>query len=575
VAEPVEGPPAGLTAGIVIAGIGALLVALAPLIGLVEPRTPPAFVSWPLLLLLAGLPPALSWWFARKRTPLLAAAVLLGPAVLAPGRLIIDGQLLIDPGLAARPELLLPNTLDPLKPSVGLWLLLLGRIAALIAGIVAMTSADAARETSLGPVFGGSDASAATSRKQGQLAVVLCATVLGAVGVLMMQFASDNPYLVSRAAVDSPLPVLVGSLLVAVGIPSVGGFVASSVDREMARGGLLGLAVALAGIAVPPLFAATVVPQIHYGWGSVLGLVAALALTALGLTAGRVESRASSGELRLPPLARLLRTAGALAVVAGVLAVVGAATPQWAMPGGVSQPSYTARMLWPAGVVLVVLGIGLLLPRVALRIRPALSVAWVVLPLTAAAALDTVFAAAQAAGAQAGIGAWAAGVAGGVAGLAAVASAFAGAIERDDVDRTEVVLHRAVLVPAVLALPLAVGAFGWPVLVAPDYDPPGVFSNFGVTSWGLVLALVAVLASAVLAPVCRSTRAVALFCGAALVVLVRMLELPLTAGRVAGSGPGPGLWLAAACLVVLLIAAVVAACSRDSAEKPAMRFGTE
>lgn len=540
---------------------GAVLTGFAPAVGVVAPSTPPAFVSWPLLLLLAVLAPALSLWLTRKGRTVLAASLLLGPAALAPGRIVLDSQLAVDAGLAARPELMLPVTLVRFTPSAGLWMLMCGNVATVIAGVFAMISLGRARD----PVPDGFDIdTAGASRRQGQLAFVLCVAVLGAVSVLMPQFVSGTPYLVPRAAVDSPLLVLAGSLLIAVAVPTVGGFVAGATDREMARGGLLGLAIALAAIVIPPLAAATFVAQIHYDSGGVLGLVAALAMVGLAWSAGRTDERVRSDAPRIPSLTRLLALTGGLAVIAGVLAVVGAMSPQWELPSGISTVSYPARMLWPSGLVMVVLGGGVLLPATALRVRPVLSMAWVVVPLAATAALDTVFAADEGAGASAGSGAWEAGVAGVLATLAGVAAAFAGAVERDDVDLTEVVVRRTTAVLSLVVFPLAVATFGLPVLTAPGFTPPGLFMDFEVTSWGLVLGLAAVLAAIVLAPLCRPERAAALLCGAALIVLMRIVELPLTAARAAGSGPGAGLWWALACVAALVVG-VIASLRRPKA----------
>lgn len=560
-----ERPSGWLITAIVVAVIGALLIGLAPVVGVVTPHTPPAFASWPVLLLFAVLPPVLAGWFAWKGSAVLAAALLLGPAALAPGRMVLDSQLAVDAGLAARPELFLPVTLVRLTPSLGLWLLMCGNGAAILAGVLAMTGVGRTRD----PVPGGFDVDtmAATSRKQGQLAFVLCVAVLGAVGVLLAQFGSSTPFLVPRAAVDSPLPVFAGSLLVAVGLPTVGGFVAGSADREMARGGLLGLAIALAAIVAPPLVAATFLAEIRYGTGAVLGLLAALALAGLAWSAGRSGQRDRGAVTRIPSLTRLLVLTGGLSVLAGALAIVGAVSPQWELPSGVSTVSYPARMLWPAGLMMVVLGAASLFPAAALRIRPVLSIAWVVVPLAATAALDTVFAAAQGAGANAGAGAWEEGFAAALATLAGVAAALAGAVERDDVDLTEVVVRRGSAVPSLVVFPLAVAGFATPVLAAPGFTAPGLFAEFQVTSWGLVLGLAAVIAAIVLAPLCRPERAAALLCGAALTVLMRVLELPLTAARAAGSGPGMGLWWSLGCLVALVAGVVVNLRGRDRAPR--------
>jgi hypothetical protein len=145
-----------------------------------------------------------------------------------------------------------------------------------------------------------------------------------------------------------------------------------------------------------------------------------------------------------------------------------------------------------------------------------------------------------------------------VALAAACTAGLAGGVERDDVDLTELSWRPQVLAPAVAAAALAVGAFGLPVLKADGFHPPGIWSDFRFASWGLVFSLVAVLAAALLAPICRPARAVGLLLGAAGLVLVRLLYLPLDRSTAPGTGAGPGLLIAVACLVALLVAAGMA-----------------
>ncbi|MCA1190170.1 MULTISPECIES: hypothetical protein [unclassified Saccharopolyspora] len=592
------GPPTGLTAAIALSALGALLTAFAPLLGLVAPDMPAAFTSWPWLLVPALVPAVLAAVFRGSR-PALAAAVLLGPAVLAPGRLVQDAQLLVDAGLAARPELLLPDTLDPLGAAPGTWVLLAGHLLALAAGVLALIAgrglfdhADGASDAfgSFGEdafagssvaeaaADGGSGRGRAGARRQGLLALVLCATAIAAVGLLMGPFTSDDPYLLAKPAVEAPVAVAIGSLLLAIAVPAAAGFMAGSADRDLVRGGLLGLAAGLAAVAVPPLVAVALLPRLHFGWGPALVLAAALVLVGLAVEGGRDPAR-NSGEVRLPALTRLLRAAGALALLAGALAVVGALTPHLRMPSWIDDPSvYPARLLWPGGVLLVLLGAALLVPSIAAAVRPALTAAWAALPLAGAAALDSVLTSTQVAGADAAPGAWASGAAMVFALLAAITAALAGGVEREevdlaepdwqpergaDVDLAERSWRPVVAVPAALAALLGLAAVLLPVLSAPDYTAPGVFTRFGTASWGLIGAGVAVLVATVLAVRSRPARAAALLVGAALVMVVRALEFPLTAGRAADATPGPGLWCAVAAAVVLLITALLAGRSAE------------
>jgi hypothetical protein len=142
--------------------------------------------------------------------------------------------------------------------------------------------------------------------------------------------------------------------------------------------------------------------------------------------------------------------------------------------------------------------------------------------------------------------------------VAAILAGIAGTAERDDVDLTEHRANLAVVIPAVAATVLGVGGFGLPALKAPDFVAPGIWSDFRLTSWGLLLGLLVVVAVGGLAPVSRPARAAALLLGAVGVVGVRLLEFPLTSGRVPEASAGAGTWLSLACLVALAIAAVVA-----------------
>lgn len=569
--------PSGLVAALVVAAAGALLVGAAPAVGMVAPAQPPAFTSWPLLLVLAALPPGLAAAFLRSGKHGVAAAVLIAPAALAPGRAILDAQPLADASGSARPELLVPTTLDPAAPALGCWLLLAGHVAVAASGVVAhFAGTDRAKAgRAVGPpVFGDSEqvddagqaasaaspnAGASGTQRRGLPAFVLCVAVVAAVAVLMRQFTSDNPYLVPRAVMDAPPPlVLIGSIAVAVAALITSGVATSTSDLDVARGTLLGLASGIAGFSVPPLVAASVVPEVHYGTGAVLGLASLLVLAVLSVPAGRPPARAGTDDLRLPALGRLHNVAGALAVLAGILAVFGAVLPELQLPEGVSDTSaYPAARLWPAGLVMIVLGAVLLQPRANSWIRPALPTAWAVLPLTVAATLDSVFSTLALTDASAGVGAWASGAALAAGGAAAAVSAVAGSVERDDVDRTEITWRRAVIAPCALAAVLAVAAFSFPAVTAPGYQPPGLFTDFSTTSWGIVVALVAVVAACAIAPAARPPRSAALLSGAAAVALLRVLELPLSAGRVDGLGPGPGFWSGLGCFAVLVVAAVV------------------
>lgn len=565
-APPENGGRIGLLAAIALAAAGALLFGLAPAVGVAD-GAQPAFTSWPWLLVPAALPPALAAWSLRAGKRGLAAGLLIAPAVLAPGRLVLDAQLVVGAVDVARPELLKPTTLDPLPPATGTWMLLAAHALIGLAGAVAAVTAG--DRGSAAPSFGSDEplgpdsaerAQRSGARRQGLLALVLCAAFAAGVGAMMTQLASDDPYLVPHAAVDSSLLVLIGSALFAIGIPSAGGLAVSSADPEFARGGLLGLALAVGAYVLPSLAAATFVPTLHYGAGAVYGLIAALVLAALAAPAGRTP-QVDEHDLSLPAGARLSTTTGVLAVLAGGLGLAGAASPVLQVSElFLSNPAtYPARMLWPAGGALVVVGAAVLWRPIAPWARPALAVAWAGLPLATAGVLDSVFTSLQMPGTFALSGTWLASAGALVGALAAVIAAVTGAVERDDVDLTERSWWPLGLAPAALVVLLALGAFSLPAVTAPDYVEPGLFTGFSTASWGEVIALVAIAGAAVLVPRSRPSRAAGLLVGAALVLLVRALEFPLTQERVPGSAPGPALWCAAGGAAVALLGAVVLA----------------
>jgi hypothetical protein len=219
---------------------------------------------------------------------------------------------------------------------------------------------------------------------------------------------------------------------------------------------------------------------------------------------------------------------------------------------------------------MVVLGLLVLIRPIAAVVRPALTAGSVAIPLAGLLALDAVATASSTSGAiRAAAGTWWAVLAVVLALAAALASAVAGGSERDDVDLTERNVNIMLAAPVAAAGLFAIGAFGLPTMRAPEFVAPGLWSNFRLASWGLLIAVLVVLVIAVLATRSRPSRAVALLLGAAALVGVHALEMPLTAERVRGATVGPGTWLSLACIAALVISALVAATVR--AEAPSRR----
>jgi hypothetical protein len=559
---------------LVTSAVAASLLATGPMLTVVRASdgsgAEPAFMSAPLLATLAFIPAVTAWLLAGLGRPAAAAGLLGSLALLAIGRMVIDVQLLTDPWSAARPELLVPVGLAELTAGPAVPVLLLGHGLTLIAGVLALAAWRKAKADT-GETMTPRDSASG----QRTLVVALCAGTLAAAGLMITQFRSSDPYLAPSAAVDAPLPTLLGTLLVAGGAVLAACLAASAADADAARGGLAGAAVGVVVVVLPPLAAAATSDTLGVSAGPFVALGGAALLAGAALLTGRPsrpagEQARTEGELRLPAVSLMHRVAGALAVAAGAAGLLGAATRQVsaAVLTGLAYPAtvvmappvvYPARLLAPAGALLVVLGALLLIPRLATAARPALAVGWAAMPLAATATLDVTLTATQLDGVSAGPGVWPTALALLLAPAAGAAAAFAGGLERDEVDLTQRRIERSSVVLGGLAAVLAVPAFGVPLVTSRDYLPAGLWSRFSVASWGLLAAAAVVVAAGLLAPRSRPSRAVALLVGAAAVITVHVGAVPLIGGR--GDAPesiAAGTWFALACGLALLGGAYVA-----------------
>ena len=532
--------------------IGALLTSVGSLLPVSSPATPPGFSSGALLFVLGLLPVAVAIGFAAPGRALAAGGALIAAALFTPGRLLTDLQFLVDAKLAERPELLLSNpTSGALHAGTGVWLLLAGQVVTLIAGLLMVgqgveRTGESDRPGSRGPLF-----------------IAVCVGVVGAIGLLSAPFHSNTPEMINPDLLSGPLWPLIGGLLLAAAVPVLATVAVTAADPELTVGWLFGGAAALIAVALPSLVAGFAVPGLQEGAGSYLALIAAVCLLALAGYALRASSRDNTEDVaqpELPGAARLHTTVAVLGLVTAIAAVLGAVTNTFVLPAGLPAPTgYAERALLPTAVIVGLLSLAMFGRRWAHAVRPVLSVALAAVPLAGAEALDAAFGGTGIDGVTLGPAAWFTGLALITAAVAAVCAALAGGVERDDVDLTSVTSQPSVLVPSALGALLAVGAFVLPVVRAAGYDEAGIVTNFQVTSWGLLVALVTVIIAGIVAPRSRTARAAGLLLGAAAVLLVRVLEFPLTSGRIANSSAGLGLWFALASLVVLLIAAGAAA----------------
>lgn len=564
---------AGIGAGAVITAIAfavlaALLTLLGPLLPVVRPDHPAAFTAAPMLVVLAILPLLAALVALWRRRPATAFGLLATVALFAPGQLVEDLQLATDVSHSARPELVMPTSLAPLQPSVGLWLLVAGRGCAIVAGVVSVVALRRARAGSGTPTTGDGDVvTRGVLAPQGRITLALCAGLVAATSLLVVApFDSDDPFLLSRTLLERQGPALAGGLLLVVAAvaAAVG---AVGAERWTAVGGTAGTALGLLALALPDVVSGTVVPRLHPTWGPcvMLATVVALAVSAFFMARSARSTGVPAGsrgdrELDLPPVTRLHVAGGLLGTIGGALALVAAFAAQIEVPPTLPPVVGVDRwLLVPAGALVAGLGIAMLLPRVAAIVRPAFVVAATAVPMAAAGGADFVLTATRIDGVRAAAGPWFAGFAVLVVVIAVVCAGLAGGVERDEVDLSTRRLRPVVLCTALLGLGLAVAGFGVPVERAGGYEPPGLWSNFRFASWGMVVVLVTLLVVALVAAFARPSRGVALLLGGAAVLGVHCAELPLTASRAPDTVAGGGQLLSLLGVLALLIAAGFAA----------------
>jgi hypothetical protein len=550
-------------------GAGALASApLLPVVGTPQGEPPAAgFLAWPLLAALALVPAVLAAGLLRS-APGMAVGLVLGLAALAPGRMLLDVQLLADAGLAARPELVLPTDLAPLHPGPGLALLLAGHLLTALAGLFLLAARRGVRAeettrtaTRMESVNSGDVLTNRDEARPGLLLMALGLALMAALGLAAPPFRSATGFVLARSAFDAPGWVLAGVALLAVLLLVAACLLATSADRAQARGGLLGLAAGLAAVSGPAAAAGLLGAELGPAPGPATVLAAAAGFVLLAGSAGRGREPGPAAPRRdpvLPGTGRLHRFAGGAALLAGMLAAGGAAAPVLDVPADSAEPALAvARLLAPAALVLVALGLAVLLPAWAAAARPALSVAWVVGPFAAIAVLDPALTATDIPGVRLGPGAWFAAAALAVAASAGLGAVLAGGAEREDVDLAALAQHgadRPVLLGGLAAALFAVPAFVLPVAWAPGHAFLAVSPVAWPGTWAVLAGLAAVMLATVAAAWCRPARAAALLAGAGLVVIVRLAEFPLVASRFDGAVPAMGTWWSLGCLVVLVVA---------------------
>ncbi|ANZ37689.1 hypothetical protein BBK82_18145 [Lentzea guizhouensis] len=422
--------------------------------------------------------------------PFIAAAVLAAVGVFAPGRLLSDLQVIGHTMTVGRPELFRPAGLVAPPVGTGLWLLVAGHVLVLVGGLLAAGRAGAASGEEDTP---------------NQLAIFLPVAALSAIALLGEPFSSTDIYLLPRSPWDLPVLGLVGGLLLAA--PLVAALAAARPTRVAAA-----WSAWLSACRGPPSLAAGLFAD---GLGHV-GPVALLAavLAALAVRGERAEDgeekKEAAEEIALPTVHRLHATAGVFALLAAVAAIVGAVAPQLVVDGE-APVFYAARLLWPTGLVLALLGLLMFARGAAGRVRPAMIFAVCATFLASVFSVQTVSLAGQSGLAEAASGFWLMTAVYPFGLAAVVCAALAGGAERENADQRKAEqVPVAELGAALLGGLFAVGAFALPTMEATGYTPPDVVDNYDpIVSTTLVAAFLVLVVGLVVALRSRPERGAA------------------------------------------------------------------
>lgn len=531
-----------LRPAIAVAAAGAVLQIVGLVVGVVD--APAGYTSWPLAAVLALLPPIAAAIFVGNRRPAAAGALLMVFAAVSVGRAIAAVQLAVDASRVSRPDLVAVDGTVPPNASFGLWLLIVGFVVTVVAGVLAR---DRDRPTDEEPRRG----------------LVVGAAGLGlliAVGLVMAPFASDNPLLPADGVFDSPALALVGGLLVALVMPAGAAVAATSGDADSVRGGIVGVGLAALVVGLPPAVAGFVIDDLHPSAGPWIALVGVALLVPFAFVSVGRREQSLDEDVDLPGRGNLHIGAGVVGLVAAASGLVAVALPLLSLPDGAAVPeNYAIRLLTPASILVGVLAVGLLVPAWAALVRPAFTVACAGIALAVASGFDNVLSATGVITSKAtpGAGVWFGALAVLLALVAVIIATLAGALEREDVDLSELASRPVLGWVAAVASLLAIGAFGFPAVTGPEYESAGLWT-FRIASTGAVVAVLAVIAAAALAARSRPSRGAALLFGAAGVAVVRALEFVFTGARAAGSAPSLGTWLAVACALVLVVGGFLA-----------------
>ena len=587
----------GTAVAVGVAALGAVAVAVAPLLGVATAADgsqrggqPAAAVA--VALALAAVP-LLALWLLRAGRLAGAVGVLSGAGAVATGLAVLDVQLFARALDANRLELVRPVTAAELGPGAGAAAVLAGHVLLVVAALVGLVVLRRSGVLDDPDVLGDAAGEGPVLRRSAPLVCVLAAVaaVVLAGGVFLAPLRSSDPVVLVPAVAQSPVAVLVGTAVVAVAVLVALALALVSTSVATASGALAGVALAALSLAAPRLLAGALDPRFRVGPGAVLATIGSVGLaacaTGLVVTARRRAERAPAGRAPvgpgLPGVRALHLVVAVAAVLAGLAAVLAAVVPLLSTTGGLVAPEVdSVRVLLAAGVVLAAVGVAML-AGFGPALRPVAGAGWAGVLVAGGAVLQAVLVATDVAGAGPAGGAatgdgtqppgvgWGAGAVLTVLALVlavvcAAAAGLAGAAERDEVDTSQDVdPPRPVVVAAGVAALAAALALALPLYTAAGFTAAGITAGdplaggWGWDTWSLLVAAVVVVAALAVAVRARRERGPAVLAGAGLVLVVHLSSWPLTSGRVPGAAAGPGALLSLLALVALGVTALLLA----------------
>ncbi|TSD99688.1 hypothetical protein FOS14_10470 [Skermania sp. ID1734] len=552
---------AALGAGLV----GVVLVVVAPF---AQPAIPSAGAGAVGLAATVGSLVVGCWWLtvavalvtSRKE---FAGGLLSGASPVWFGLAVLDIAFLSNPIDANRFELVRPLTAAPLHPGAGAFLVLAGHVllgcSGLLGSLMLRSSDDGAADVGSGLV---------AAQQAGPVwwssAVVVAAVAVGA--LFFAPWTSGDPVIVVKPIFAAAILAVSGTVVVALALVVVTAIAFASGSVPAAAGAIVGSAVALLSLVAPRLAAAsdTALQPTTALWVSVL---AGAGLAGLGTVLPIMARRSREDRRQVPgwrveqwSVQRWHAIAGAAAVTAAVLIALGSLLPVVHVANAAAQPFIPAcRLTLVAAVVLAIAAVWLLLSEFALAVRPAAGVLTMAAVLSCGGPLQAGVVAGQVAGVGFGVGFVLISVGAVVAAVAGALVCFAGAAERDDVDRSvDVVSDRNVMMAGAAGAVLSVLALAFPLFGS---DSGGDAAAFTVLPWGWDTWLqagfaVVVVACAVVAAAARPARGTALLAGCAIGMGVYLIGWPLTSSRMPEPSVGLGAIFAIAAVVAFVIAAV-------------------